>query len=600
MSRKILLIFLFLVVIGALVLSIVFIKISRHASQTISRLQKERGPVKVAVREIPLSQKKGWELFADLGEVRDIAFFESQYYLATPGAVMVSEEGGRIIRTLNTIWGLPENSYRQLLKGEEGVYALTDGGVLVQLRKDNALVYDGASTGKIFSIAGTEAELYIAADRGVFVLRGDELSIAEDIERVNIAKPFRSGIVAGTTYGTVYRFMPGAKDSIAELDAVNDLWEREDMLYIATPLGLVTVAEEGRRERFRGEFLTTIAELNGELFFGTFDGRIIVGDRSERITRKNGHINRLRLLGDRLFACTSEGVYALEGQKWRVFYKPRQEVPLTYITTLLPTGSGLLIGTFEDGCLSLKGDRIQRIPLGDEVNEINHLAQQAQSVLVATNSGLFEMSDKGMRKYEGLPSLFVHSISAQGKRIIAGTSSGFCVIDLSDLSVRNYGAFHGLISNRVYAVAATSREIVLGTLGGISIFDGRAFRNVTSANSDLKSNWVNGLQDAGERVYVGTYGGGIGYFGQKGFSSIEETDGTEVNLNGLFYRKPFLFAGTCKSGLMVYNEKSGRIVFFKGIFPLDNVTAVSADDRYYFIGTTQGVYRIDAKELSFI
>jgi hypothetical protein len=600
MSRKILLVSLCLFALCVIVFFTIFVRISIHTGHTIARLRKESGPQEVTVGEIPLVRKKGWELFADLGDVRDIGFYKSHYYLATAGGVLIAEEGGKVVSTLNTTWGLPENSYRQLLVGEDGVYALSDGGVLLQLKRDNAFLYDLACIGKPFSIAGKEPTVYIGGDEGVFLLCDGKVTVVDDIERVRITRPFLNGYAAGTTYGTVYIATATRKDSIEGLDAVNDLWVHEDVLHIATPLGLVKIGEQGREDDLAGEFLTTIAEMNGILFFGTFDGRIIVENRTKRITSKDGHINRLKLLNDRLFACTSEGVYVLEGERWQVFYKPRVDVSLLYITTLLATGSELLIGTFEDGCFSMKGDKLYLLDLGEGVNEINQIVSGKRSIFFATNSGLFEMDEKGVRRHEGLPSLFVNAIATHGKNIIVGTSAGFCIMDLSDYSVKNYGAFHGLINNRVYTVAAIDEKIVLGTLGGISIFDGSTFRNITSANSLLKSNWVYGLQATEERIYIGTYGGGIGFFEEKGIRIIEETSGAEVNANGLFYQKPFLFAGTCNHGLFVYNEKSGRVHFLKGVFPLDNVTAVSADEQYYYIGTAQGMYRIGAKEFSFL
>jgi hypothetical protein len=600
MSGKFLRIFLFIFILFAVVLAAIFVRISKHTGRTIAELREQHGPERIAVTEISLVRKMGWELFADVGEVRDIVLFQSNYYLATAGGIVVSEENGKVIRILNTTWGLPENSYRQLLAGEEGVYALSQGGVLLQIRKDNALLYDLTSIGTVFSIAGEESDIHIGGDKGVYILRDDELSLLEDIERVNIVKPFMNGVAIGTTHGTAYVFTPTKKDTITGLDAVNDLWEHGNILHIATPLGVVKVGEQGKEEALAGEFLTTIAEMGGTVYYGTFDGRVIVGERINRITRKDEHVNRLRLLDGRFYACTSEGAYILDGERWKVFYRPRADVPLEYITTLHTAGDELLIGTFEDGSFRLRGQRLYRIELGDDVNEINQIVHGGQSLFFATNSGLFEMTDNGIEKREGLPSLFVNSITAFGKSVVAGTSRGFCVMDRTDLTVRNYGAYQGLINNRVYAVAATDEKIVLGTLGGISIFDGKKFLNITSANSELKNNWVNGLQSAGEKIYVGTYGGGVGCLEEKGIWLLEETEGVEVNGNGLFYRKPFLFAGTCNRGLFVYDERNERGNFLTGIFPLDNVTAVCADGDYYYIGTPQGVYRIEAKEFSFL
>ncbi len=598
MRRKILSLSLFFVVLCLIMLAFIFIKITRHAHQTITRLSEERGPHRIAIAEIPLLRKKGWELFVDLGDVRDIALYRSQYYLATSGGIVVAEEGGKVIRTLNTIWGLPENSYRQLLVGEDGVFALSEGGALIQLKGDNAFVYDLTLVGKVSSVSGDGSAVYIGGDKGVFHFRDGELSIADDIERVTIVKPFLNGFAAGTTDGTVYLSTSTIKDSIKGLDAINDLLEQDHVLHIATPLGVKKAEDDAMEDDMRGEFITAIASADGKLFYGTFDGRVIVEQKVKRVTREDGHINSLRWVNERLFACTNEGVYVLDEKGWQVFYRAHAGVPLEYITTLQGLGGALLIGTFEDGCYSLKGGNLQRVKLGKGVNEINQIVYGAGSAFFATNSGLFEMDEKGVRKHEGLPSLFVNSTTMYGKSIVAGTSNGFCIMDLSDLSIKNYGTFHGLINNRVYAVAVHEGEIVLGTLGGISIFDGSTFSSITSANSPMKSNWINGLRSAQARIYIGTYGGGIAYYDQEGFHIVEETEGAEVNANGLFYRKPLLFAGTCNQGLIIFDERSEGVTFLKGIFPLDNVTAVYVDDEHYYVGTTQGFYRINAKEFS--
>lgn len=600
MRRKILSLFLIFFILCLVVFTLVFIKISRHAQRTIVRLQKERGPHRVEMTEISLVRKKGWELFVDRGDVRDIVGFRSKYYLATSGGIVIIEEGGKVTRTLNTTWGLPENSYRQLLIGEDGVFALSEGGALVQIKEKNVFAYDLSLIGKASSMSGDGSTVFIGGDEGVFIFRDNELSVSEHVERVNIVRPFLNGFAAGTTDGTVYLSTSTETDSITGLDAVNDLWGRENVLHIATPLGVKKVRDDTVEDELRGEFITAIAEMEGKLFYGTFDGRVILDDKVERVTREDGHIRALKMVNGRLFACTNEGVYMLGEKGWQVFYRPREEIPLEYITTLLRTGGELLVGTFEDGCFSLKSENLYELKLGKGVNEINQIVYEGGSAFFATNSGLFEMDEKGVRKHEGLPSLFVNSITAYEKSIVAGTSNGFCIIDLSDLSVKNYGSFNGLINNRVYAVAVNEGEIVLGTLGGISIFDGSAFSSITSANSDMKSNWVTGLKEAQERIYIGTYGGGIGYLWEKGIHIVEETEGAEVNPNGMFYRKPLLFAGTCNEGLIVFDERSERASFLKGIFPRDNVTAVYVDDDFYYIGTTQGFYRIEAKEFSLL
>ncbi len=597
MKRKILYSLIVLIFVLILIISVIFIKVVKQSQEVIAQLRREKKPEKVEVSEITLKNRKGWELFVNKGDVRDIALLNRNYYLATTGGIIILSENGTILKELNTNWGLPENSILQLLKRENGILALTKGGKLIDLRENLFFSYNLKKMGKVLGISEREEDVLISTLNGVYLLSEDEVSKIEDIKDAKITKPFSDGIVVGTIRGKVYISTATFKDSILDIDAVNDIKEKDEVIYIATPLGLKKITREEVKLELTGEFIMTITEYNEKICCGTFDGRVIIGKTIDRVAKKETCINRLRVLNNKLFALTSEGVYLLEDGKWSVFYRPSVDIPLNYITSLLKTGIQLIIGTFEDGCFSLKSNRLHRLNIEKDVNEINQIVSAGNALFIASNSGLFLLDQRGVKKIEGLPSHFVSSVLIRGKKLIAGTSRGFGLMELVHFNIKNFGSFQGLINNRVYALAHSEDKIILGTLGGISVFDEKSFKNFTSANSALKSNWINGLIDTGSRIYIGTYGGGISYLDKEGIKSIEETKGVEVNHNGLFYKKPYLFACTCKSGLFVYNEKENKGKFLRGLFPLDDVTAIYVDDEYFYIGTEQGLYRIESKEM---
>ncbi|MCK4396260.1 hypothetical protein KAW96_06650 [candidate division WOR-3 bacterium] len=597
MKRKILYSLVVLIFVLIFIISVIFIKVIKQSQEVIARLRKEREPEKVEVSEITLKNRKGWELFVNKADVRDIALLNRNYYLATTGGIIILSENGTILKEFNTNWGLPENSILQLLKREDGILALTEGGKLIDLRENLFFSYNLKKMGKVLGISEREEDVLISALNGVYLLSEDEVGKIEDIKDAKITKPFSDGIVVGTIRGKVYISTATFKDSILDIDAVNDIKEKDEVIYIATPLGLKKITREEVKLELTGEFIMTITEYDEKICCGTFDGRVIIGKTIDRVAKKETCINRLRVLNNKLFALTSEGVYLLEDGKWSVFYRPSGDIPLNYITSLLKTGIQLIIGTFEDGCFSLKSNRLHRLNIEKGVNEINQIVSAGNALFIASNSGLFLLDQRGVKKIEGLPSHFVSSVLIRGKKLIAGTSRGFGLMDLVHFNIKNFGSFQGLINNRVYALAHSEDKIILGTLGGISVFDGKSFKNFTSANSALKSNWINGLIDTGSRIYIGTYGGGISYLDKEDIKSIEETKGVEVNHNGLFYKKPYLFACTCKNGLFVYNEKENKGKFLRGLFPLDDVTAIYVDDEYFYIGTEQGLYKIESKEM---
>ncbi len=597
MKRKFLYAVLTLLLISIFIILLIFIKVIRHSQETIARLRKEKGPQELEISEISIRSKNGWELFVGKSSARDIIFHKGKYYIATSGGIIVVAENGTVEKELNTTNGLPENSYLQLLPSDAGILALSNGGKIIRINEDILFLYNMKNVGKISSISKRDDDIYLAANRGVYLLREKTVRKLENTEQVKMVKPFMNGITYGTIEGKVYISTPVFNDSITDIDVVNDIMESDGVLYIAGAHGLDIVKGGKREVNLQGEFVMSLAEFKGKICCGTFDGRVIIDKSMQRVTIREGRIIRLKVIEGNLFACTDEGVYRYENEKWSILYKPSMDFPLRYITALEKSGSELFIGTFEDGCYTLKANRLRRLVIGNDVYEINAIVNEGSSVFIATNSGLFVLNQKGTKKVDGLASHFVNSICVYDNRLIAGTSKGFAIVNLANFGIKNFGSFHGLINNRVYAITQTGEKIIAGTLGGISVFDGKIFKNITSANSSLNSNWINGLIATDKRVYIGTYGGGISYLEDEGVKNIEGTETVEVNLHSIFYKKPYLFVGTCKSGLFVYDEEEQKGKFLKGYFPLDNVTSILVDDAYFYVGTEQGLYRIKTRAL---
>ncbi|TET24561.1 MAG: hypothetical protein E3J78_00965 [Candidatus Cloacimonadota bacterium] len=597
MKKKFLFAALTLLLISIFIILLIFIKVIRHSQETIAGLRKERGPQEVEISEIAIRSKNGWELFVEKSSARDIIFHKGKYYIATSGGIIIVAENGTVEKELNTTNGLPENSYLQLLPFDAGILALSAGGKIIRINADILFLYNMKNVGKISGISKRDDDIYLAANRGVYLLREKTVRKLENTEQVKMVKPFMNGITYGTIEGKVYISTPVFNDSITDIDVVNDIMESDGVLYIAGAHGLDIVKGGKREVNLQGEFALSLAEFKGKICCGTFDGRVIIDKSMQRVTIRGGRIIRLRVIEGNLFACTDEGVYRYENEKWSVFYKPSMDFPLQYITALEKSGTELLIGTFEDGCYTLKANRLRRLVIGNDVHEINAIVNEGGSVFIATNSGLFVLNQKGTKKVDGLASHFVNSICVYDKELIAGTSKGFGIVNLANFSIKNFCSFHGLINNRVYAITQIGEKIIAGTLGGISVFDGKIFKNITSANSSLNSNWINGLIATDKRVYIGTYGGGISYLEKEGVKNIEGTETVEVNLHSIFYKKPYLFVGTCKSGLFVYDEEERKGKFLKGYFPLDNVTSILVDDAYFYVGTEQGLYRIKTRAL---
>jgi ligand-binding sensor domain-containing protein len=98
---------------------------------------------------------------------------------------------------------------------------------------------------------------------------------------------------------------------------------------------------------------------------------------------------------------------------------------------------------------------------------------------------------------------------------------------------------------------------------------------------------------------VGTYGAGVlGLDGSGHFHSFENATGSiEINPNAMLVTKSHVFAGTLGKGLYVYDRESERWRAIEEGLPSSNVTALAAADGYIYVGTDNGLVRVQEQRL---
>jgi outer membrane protein assembly factor BamB len=161
--------------------------------------------------------------------------------------------------------------------------------------------------------------------------------------------------------------------------------------------------------------------------------------------------------------------------------------------------------------------------------------------------------------------------------------------------VRSLYAFHGLVNNHVYTVATRGAETLAGTLGGLSVLDGDTVRaSFTTANSRLKHNWITGLVRVGDEWFAGTYGAGVLRLDASGewHSFPDLKPGLVVNPNAMAVSGGRVYAGSLDHGLFLFDRASGRWTNTAAGLPSRNVTALTADGGYLYVGTDNGLVRI--------
>jgi ligand-binding sensor domain-containing protein len=185
-----------------------------------------------------------------------------------------------------------------------------------------------------------------------------------------------------------------------------------------------------------------------------------------------------------------------------------------------------------------------------------------------------------------------------GHAMVISTSAG--LTELYGGRARSVTAFHGLASNHLYCAAAIGSRLFVGSLAGLVELEGlRVVRIYKHSNSALAHDWVTAVAAAGGTLYVGTNGGGVQALLPTGeWVDFESEVGRfEVNQNAMYYDGRRLFVGTSDRGLLTYDEADRRWGRISDGLPSRNVTALCGDDERLYLGTPNGVARLDKRRV---
>jgi len=286
----------------------------------------------------------------------------------------------------------------------------------------------------------------------------------------------------------------------------------------------------------------------------------------------------------------------------RPFYKPDAE-PMTdnFVSALaIDRASELWVGTFRNGIdvISSAGGKTRHLG-SDAVREINFLQANADGMNAATTGGLVSIGSdlkirQNLTKADQLPSNSVTHFTGD----TIATAKGLAFINKGKPTVLS--TVQGLPSNSIYTTLQIGDKLYAGTLGGLAEIEGRRVtRTYKDSNSALTTNWVTSLCKAGDRVFIGTYGGGVFELLASGEirSFQPETGKFTVNFNAMYTDSDRLYVGTL-DGLRVLDLRSQKWQTIRDILPSENVMSITADDAAMYFGTSSGIARIDKRHFS--
>jgi ligand-binding sensor domain-containing protein len=525
----------------------------------------------------------------------------------TVAAVGNSSQPALVLGTLNEgLLLFDGNHFQQIRPAEAGVRTITAilpaerGHLLIGTRKHGVLVFDGERIRSLHStldnlsvtaLAGTETDLWVGTlDRGVVHWNA----------------------------GTSQTF--GESDGLPDRQ-VQAITTNGDKTYVGTPIGIAEF-DRGRFSRVLGEglFATALLAHGDELVVGTEDQGITrlpfsphrSGlSASASTAQKLEEVRQIIDNGAELYILTRNAVLALPargGLNTREVLKPR---PATLsdsnVSALAEDKNGQLwVGYFDRGLDLLSAPSRPTVHIEDaHVFCVNRIwpDEKSGSVQVATANGLIRVGAAGneqqiLTRTDGLIADHVTDIAPYRDGLVAATPAGLTFLDSA--GPRSMYAFQGLVNNHVYTLGVSGDDLLVGTLGGISVLDKETVRaNFTAGASGLKQNWITAIVRVGDEWMIGTYGSGVMALDRAGhFRAFETaTASIEINPNAMLVTPKYVLAGTLGHGLLIYNRDSGRWTNEHAGLPSENVTALAAGHGYLYIGTDNGLVRVQEEKL---
>ncbi|MEN3327978.1 MAG: hypothetical protein V7638_2785 [Acidobacteriota bacterium] len=588
---------------------------------------------------IPFEQKllkpidsKAIEIWQNHQASRAIVRFNDSYFVASDGGLIELDLAGKLLRHYTVLDGLPESDLLSLAVFNSKLFigTRTEGLVEFNGSQFRGLSWTDRASQSIDALFADEGRLLIGTRAGgLIAFNGREFKeLTAGTERtrlleVNHLSKDGSRLFIGTFADGLWIEEGGRWSQFTTADGllsnrIVGVAVGGQNLFVATDFGLSV--REDKQDQF--QTLVTLPSLSSLAF--TADNLVLSKDDGEifglRIDQEislwkhvtpiawakagNSAGTRLIALDNQLWLLNEEGLSRAAGANAFVAWgqPDRNRMLTTNLVSALTIDSQARVwaGNFRRGLDVLSPQGTQLAHLESETNrEINSLTSYQDSILAASSAGLLRF-DSSLRTTEqwstkdGLLSNAVLHVAHWDENTLAlATSKG--------LSLGTRGKLHGLTtvqglpSNSLYAVLVQGRKTYVGTLGGLAVIeDGRVSRVFKDTNSKLTTNWVTALCAVGNRIFVGTYGGGLFELNASGElrSFATEVGRVVVNPNAMWSDGSRLFVGTL-DGALVFEPASQQWTRLKSELPSRNVMSITGNDRYVYFGTTGGIARIE-------
>ena len=577
-----------------------------------------------------------FESVSALAAFEQAAQFQNHLFLAGPAGLVEYDASGSLLRSFAPGRELPSSP---LVALATAVLADSrESELLVATSEDGLLAFNGGSFRQILPgdpearaittiLPVSAGHLLIGTkNRGVLLFDGKQISVLHPTV-ANVYVTSLAGDEADLWVGTLNRgvlhWHSGTTESFSEEQGLPDRQVQSlaisgDKVFVGTAAGVA----EFDRGRFShvvapGLLATALFATPANLIVGTEDQGVRTIPLASRPSASHGgaspEISEVRQIfesGDAIYVLARNGLYRTNARGLglqQVLHPGPATLSDRNVSALAADSSGRIwVGYFDRGLDILQADSGKSKHIeNDRVFCVNRILPDAKTgtVAVATANGLVRFSASGseeqvLTRADGLIADHVTDVAAYRGGLAIATPAGLTFLDAN--GTRSLYAFHGLVNNHVYALGVSGDELLAGTLGGVSMI-GReeVLASYTVGNSGLQHNWITAVVPIADEWMVGTYGGGILKLDRSGhFHSFETATGSfEVNSNAMLVTERSVFAGTLGRGLYVYDRESSRWKVLTEGLPSANVTALTEVNGYLYVGTDNGLVRVEERKL---
>lgn len=575
---------------------------------------------------------------------RSVARFQNSVYAATDGGLLQLSENGELLRHFTVLDGLPESDLTALAVFGSKLFIGTKSKGLINFDGENfeAFRLENHETKSITALYADLNTLLVGTfSGGLLEFDGSKINeikaFDERIEHLTFLRLNDSCLIAGTfadglwvRKNQIWKHFTTADGLLSNRIVGAEIFDNN--LFAATDMGVSQTAFKEVSQEKQAAFRKTFALPNLSSLIAENDKFYLTKDNGEiynfSIKRDLSDVSSLKkivwkipenLQLAKLFKSNGEIWFLSNRGLWKSRNFGSEEVLLTEFSKVadenefsdnnisalaFDQNERLWIGTFRNGIdvFSANWKKLKHIE-SETVREINHLTQTAENtqIIASTSGGAVRfdanLNESFLVENTDLPSRSVAQIldvkTDKNQFSAVSTAKGLYVKDKN--SRRIFSSINGLPGNSIFAALFAQNSIFVATMSGLAqIENGKVARVFKTSNSELKNNWISALARAGERIFIGTYGGGVFELlpaGEiRGFES--ETGKFFVNPNAMFFDGERLFAGTLE-GVWCLNLTTQKWSQIKNVLPSETVLSITGNRENIYIGTTGGIARIN-------